>query len=232
MHLRDIFRNYFMPSGTTMFGIGALFVLAVVLFPVLAILVFRSIDNPLDGDGNHMAERIAEKSRENEPLFSRQQNNNFHLNLPVGESNSPRTPPAAITPAAPRASMSSPASSPNDARSNWKNYIREMSGPSVFVVPDVVRSLGLDEDQQRQIQEIIDAVSKALKNLDFAGKPNDPQKYARQKEELLETGRQRAMKILTKEQLESWKKFADERPQNNGKRPPETKVEVGTPKAE
>ena len=73
-----------------------------------------------------------------------------------------------------------------------------------LVLPDVVRELHLTPEQQRQIQEIIDAADALMPQIDsearLRGEGRD--QIAQRRDALLDESRRKALQLLTDEQRE------------------------------
>jgi hypothetical protein len=85
------------------------------------------------------------------------------------------------------------------ATADWETFAR-FSGASAFLAPRTIQQLGLSEEQQRQIRQIVDKTTEALKQIDARFRGADRQDQARREERLLEDARKLAIDVLTPEQ--------------------------------
>ncbi len=91
------------------------------------------------------------------------------------------------------------------------HIIPQNTGASVFLMPQVVRRLGITEKQKQQLQQIIDATSQLITDVeDQLNGSISPEQY----QKLLSIARNNALQILTDEQRSKWLKISGEKPQN------------------
>jgi hypothetical protein len=89
-----------------------------------------------------------------------------------------------------------------------KKIVRQWQGATVFTAPQIIEELQLTDNQQRQIHEIIEATSQAMRNLDARLHDEQRQQIGRLRTELLNRARREVVRLLTSEQRNRWNQLA------------------------
>jgi hypothetical protein len=139
------------------------------------------------------------------------------LATPVPQRAKPPKTPAA-TPPSTRAGSASRAALPGAVMAKTeelRELRRRLPGAAIFAHPQVIRTLAITEDQQRQIQRIIELTTEAILRLDsLAGEQGLGQVAEQQR--ILEAARREAINLLTDQQRQQWEQWqappADEKP--------------------
>lgn len=184
-----------LPVNTSAFGFGLLFVIMVILLPTLTILFLCNSKGISISDLVRFTKRIAaaNKSGKNQPNRD-------------GQSTATGLAPSDDSQSKDITSRSSLADFPNEL----KNIISRKPGATVFLVPEVVRQLDINEEQQRRIKEIVDATAEIAAEMEARFNRKISPK---QSEELLKIARKTALQLLTDEQRSKWLILSDEKPQ-------------------
>jgi hypothetical protein len=100
------------------------------------------------------------------------------------------------------ASRSIPADTALKASSGAADWatIARLPGAAPLLTSSMIRSLGLSEDQQRRIREIVDETTEAFKQVDAQFQGSSRQEQSRVERILLEAAREKALGLLTPEQ--------------------------------
>ena len=94
---------------------------------------------------------------------------------------------------------------------NLNTLVRSLPGPTVLILPEVVKRLHLTDAQQAGIHDLIDAMVEDIRELN-----RDPQAYnhraeiANRRQEVHEAYLHRSLELLTSEQQTAWKKLIGE----------------------
>jgi hypothetical protein len=89
----------------------------------------------------------------------------------------------------------------------WYETVHRLSGASPFAVPEVVQELQLTANQQKQIRQVIEAASQAIRGLDQQPGGQQRQEISQQRAKLFDQARGEALNILTAEQRAQWEKL-------------------------
>ncbi len=199
--LKDHLENVMPPHSPTI-GFGMLFVAAVFVLPVIAILLMRNWKSNMVGNEVGLVKSIAATAKLNkkEPDWEK---------LASGTQSEASTILDSEKDAEPLGGLA--------------NYTKELvriipqnMGASVFLMPQVVRRLGITEGQKKQLQGIVDATSQLITDLE--GELNgaiSPEQY----QKLFNMARNNALQSLTDEQRSKWQNISGEKPQNKSVRP-------------
>jgi hypothetical protein len=119
----------------------------------------------------------------------------------LGAPSGAQPPPPAAADVAP-----SPAADSPDVRS-VRHLAQVLPGPDAFAAPEVVRALGLTHPQQAKLDELIQATTWALRDVDrrWQGASRGARDQTRAR--LLDAARLEALKILTPSQQVAWAKL-------------------------
>jgi hypothetical protein len=194
--LKDHLENVMPPHSPTV-GFGMLFVTAVVILPVIGILLMRNWSGKSVGDEAGLAKSIAATAR-------------FDKKEPDWEKLSSGTESEATT-----ILNSEKNAEPLGGMANYMDELAHIipknTGASVFLMPQVVRSLGITEEQQQHLQQIVDATSQLITDVeDQLNGAISPEQY----QKLLSFARNNALQSLTDQQRAKWQKISGEKPQN------------------
>ncbi len=199
--LRDNF-SVVMPAHSPVIGFGMLFVTVVVILPVIVILFMRNVKGNFVGDESGLSKSIAATAK-------------FENNEPDWEKLSPANKAKATI-----ISQSDDNAGPLGRLANLQEELMHLipsnPGASVFLLPEVIRQLHITEEQQRHLQQIVDATAQLITDLE--GQVNEaisPDQY----QKLFSTARGNAMQLLTDEQRSKWQNISGEKPQNKSPRP-------------
>ena len=194
--LKDHLENVMPPHSATI-GFGMLFVTAVVILPVMAILLMRNWSGNSVGDEVGLAKSIAATAKfdKKEPDWEK---------LAAGTQSEATTILNYEKNAEPLGGLA--------------NYTEELAriiphntGASVFLMPQVVRRLGITEEQKQQLQQIVDATSQLITDVEEQlNGAISPEQY----QKLLKIARNNALQSLTDEQRSKWQNISGEKPQN------------------
>jgi hypothetical protein len=80
-----------------------------------------------------------------------------------------------------------------------------------FVLPEVVRFLGLTDPQREQIRQIDEAATRSLQDLDRRWR-GGRRELTQKRMAVLDDARRQAIEILTDEQRPRWRELLDEEP--------------------
>ena len=198
-------RNHFedvMPPHSSMLGFGMLFITAMVVLPIVAILFMRNVKGDFVGDESGLEQRIAATANFDES------DADWEKLAPANQSGAKWI----------FRSEDNPVSL--GRLSNFKeellHIIPRNPGASVFLLPQVVRQLHITGEQQRQLQQIVDATSQLA--ADMEGQSNEALSPD-QCQNLFNAARGKAMQSLTDEQRSKWQNMLGEKPQNKSPRP-------------
>ena len=194
-----------MSPSSTMLGFGVLFALFVLLLPTVAIIFFYSRSGDFVGDALQFTKRLAAtNSPENIQSNSRDSSSNTpyasHTPQQSLDINQQGKPPFQ-TPLA-------------DYLNKLRDIIRRMPGASAFLAPNVIQELGITDQQQKKIQNIVDATAEAMGKLREQLNDKSVQMQETINQELLDIARDSALKLLTPEQQARWQKLIAENPQH------------------
>ena len=194
--LKDHLENVMPPHSPTV-GFGMLFVTAVVVLPVIAILLMRNWNGKSVGDEVGLAKSIAATAKydKKEPDWEK---------LASGTQSEATTILNSEKNAEPLGGLA-------NYTEELARIIPQNTGASVFLMPQVVRRLGITEEQKQQLQQIVDATSQLI--TDMEGQLNgaiSPEQY----QKLLNIARNNALQSLTGEQRAKWQNISGENPQN------------------
>jgi len=92
--------------------------------------------------------------------------------------------------------------------SDWATIAR-LPGAAPLLTSPAIRELGLTEDQQRRIREIVDETAEAFKQLDAQFRGISRQEQSRAEGRLLEAARDEAFGLLTPEQRRQFQAATD-----------------------
>lgn len=186
-----------MPGNSTTLGFGVLFVLVVVVLPVIAILILQSFSGNKVGDSTGLTKSIAATERygKTEPDWERL------------SSTTQSKATSIINPNINAASLGRLANYTEDLIS----IIRGNPGASVFMVPEVIHKLGITEEQKHQLQQIVDATTDVVDELETQLNGTiSSEEY----QKLLSTARNSALQLLTDDQRTKWQILSDEKTPN------------------
>ena len=194
--LRDHLNNI-MPSHSSTVGFGVLFVTAVVVLPVVAILLMQNWNGNRVGDEVGLAKSIAATAKQGnkEPDWEKLSSGAQSKATPILTSGEDAAPLGGLS-----------------------NYTEELThimsrnpGASVFLIPQVVRKLQITEEQKRQLQQIVATTSEVIIGMeDRLNGTIGPEQY----QKLHDMARNNALQFLTDEQRSEWKILSGENPQN------------------
>jgi hypothetical protein len=85
-----------------------------------------------------------------------------------------------------------------------KKIVRQWQGATVFTAPQIIEELQLTDNQQRQIHEIIEATSQAMRNLDARLHDEQRQQIGRLRAELMNRSLREVVRLLNAEQRDRW----------------------------
>ncbi len=88
-----------------------------------------------------------------------------------------------------------------------RHLAQTLPGPDAFAAPEVVRALGLTHPQQAKFDELIQATSWALRDLDRRWQSDSRGAHDRRRAKILDAARLEALKILTPQQQVAWAKL-------------------------
>lgn len=108
-----------------------------------------------------------------------------------------------------RASMAGAASTASGGPSSWASIAR-LPGAAALLASPMIRELGMSENQQRRIREIVDQTAGAFKEMDVQLRGITRQDQSELERKLLEAGREKALGLLTPEQRRRFQTLVDE----------------------
>jgi hypothetical protein len=194
--LRDHLNNI-MPPHSPAVGFGVLFVTAVVVLPVVAILLMQNWNGNSVGDEVGLAKSIAATAKlgKQEPDWEKLSSGAQSKATPILTSEEDAAPLKRLS-----------------------NYTEELThvisrnpGASVFLLPQVVRQLRITEEQKRQLQQIAATTSEVIITIeDQINGAISPEQY----QKLHNMARNNALQFLTDEQRSKWIIISGESPQN------------------
>lgn len=114
--------------------------------------------------------------------------------------------------AAGRTQTAGGASTASGGASEWATIAR-LPGAAALLASPTIRELGITEDQQRRIRQIVDQTTDAFKQIDLHFRDMTRQDQSRLERKLLEAGREKALGLLTPEQRRRFQSRLDEAPQ-------------------
>jgi hypothetical protein len=194
--LKDHLENVMPPHSPTV-GFGMLFVTAVVVLPVVAILLMRNWNGKSVGDEVGLVKSIAATAK-------------FDTKEPDWEKLASGTQSEATT-ILNSENNAEPLGGLADYAGELARIIPHNTGASVFLMPQVVRKLGITEEQKKQLQQIVDASSQLITDLEEQlNGAISPDQY----QKLLNIARNNALQSLTDQQRSKWQNISGEKPQN------------------
>ncbi len=189
-----------------LFGFGAIvlggaIVLAAVFFP-------RGSDSPVTKWSNRLfkSSRSASSSQNLLPPRLTKQLSKMGRSA-VKAIPSSIVPDAAARGSAPATGTAKQVSGGGNGKSSLHGTIRRFSGATVFTLPDVVKELSLTDTQQAEIKKIIDASSEALQHIERHWTAGSRRQRAKTRTMVHDEARRRALKVLTADQHDQWKKL-------------------------
>jgi hypothetical protein len=194
--LRDHLNNIMPPHSSTV-GFGMLFVIAVVVLPVVAILLMQNWNGNTVGDEVGLTKSIAATAKpgKQEPDWEK---------LSSGIQSDATTILSSGEKAVSLGRLANQAE-------ELTHVIFQNPGASVFLLPQMVRQLRITEEQKRQLQQIVDTTSEVIITLeDQISGAISPEQY----QKLNNMARNNALQFLSDEQRSKWKIISGESPQN------------------
>jgi hypothetical protein len=198
--LADRFRRL-MTSKSTMFGFGLIFVFFMVVLPTAAVLLLYHGKGNAIGDVARLVKRIGAA---HEPGDTKPYPADISIDVSSPASSS-------VVHSSSKGTFPAPL---GDYLRELRAMIRRMPGAEAFLMPNVIQELGLTDQQQRQIQDIIDSTEEAVILLGRQSNGESSRKREKIHQELLDIARSSALKVLTKDQQERWKELSAENTQN------------------
>ncbi len=199
--LKDHLGNV-IPSHSSMIGFGMFFVTVVFVLPVIGILFMRNWKGISIGDEVGFVKSIAAAAKfdKKEPDWGK---------LASGNQSEATTNLNSDNNAEPLGGLANYAE-------ELARVIPQNTGASVFLMPQVVRQLGITEEQKRHLQQIIDATSQLITDVeDQLNGGISPEQY----QKLLNIARNNALQSLTDEQRSKWRNISGEKAQDKSPRP-------------
>jgi hypothetical protein len=194
--------NNVMPSRSPTVFFGVFFLVAAVVLPIAAILLMKNCDGNSIGNEVGLIRNIATATKHgvNDPNWEKMssgQQSDASTSLDSGEDSASPGVPAR-------------------QKEGTGHVIYRDSGAAVFLLPQVVRQLGITEEQKRQLRQIAAAASEIIVNLeDQLNGAINPEQY----QELQNMAHNNALQFLTEEQRSKWKIISGESAQNKSVSP-------------
>jgi hypothetical protein len=194
--LKDHLENV-MPNHSSTIGFGMLFVTIVVILPFVAMLLMRNMKGNSVGNEVGLAKSIAATAK-------------FDKKDPDWEKMASGTESEA-TAILDTVNDADPLGGLANYSEKLAHIIPKNTGAAVFLMPQMVRRLGITDEQKQRLQQIVDETSQLITDLEEQlNGAMSPEQY----QKLLNIARNHALETLTDQQRSKWQNITGEKPQN------------------